>query len=158
METRAAVPDRVVPGRRLAVDAEVPAARKALEALETIVHKSSLEPELRELVRLRASQLNGCGFCVDVHSRDAMAHEETERRIFALPVWRETPFFTARERAALELAEAMTRLADGPVTDEVYDRAAAHFTRHELAELIWVVTVVNAWNRLDATTRAWRLD
>lgn len=151
-------PEPVVLRPRMAVDAELPAARKALEALEAIVHKTGLEPGLRELVRLRASQLNGCAYCVDVHSRDAMVHEETERRVFALPVWSQTPFFTARERAALELTEAMTRLADGPVTDDVYDRAADQFTAHELAELVWVITVVNAWNRLDATTRAWRLD
>jgi AhpD family alkylhydroperoxidase len=151
-------PDRVIPARRLAVDAEFPAARKALDALEAIVHKTGLEPTLRELVRLRVSQLNGCAFCVDVHSRDAMGHGETERRVFAVPVWRETPFFSARERAALDLAEAMTRLAERPLSDETFDRAAAEFTRHELAELIWVITVVNAWNRLGATTRAWPLN
>lgn len=149
---------RVVAGARLAVDAEFPAARKALDALEAVVHKSGIDAGLRELVRLRASQLNGCAFCVDMHSRDAMAHGETERRLFALPVWRETPFFTARERAALELAEAMTRLADRPVADETFERAAAEFTRHELAELIWVIAVVNIWNRLGATARPWPLN
>ncbi|HZC73212.1 MAG TPA: carboxymuconolactone decarboxylase family protein [Jatrophihabitans sp.] len=158
MNARAIESDRVVPLRRLALDAEFPAARKALDALEAIVHKTDLEPSLRELVRLRVSQLNGCAFCVDVHSRDAMGHGETERRIFAVPVWRETPFFSARERAALELAEAMTRLADRGVPDETFERAAEVFTRHELAELIWVITVVNAWNRLGATTRAWPLN
>lgn len=158
MNSRAIEPDRVIPPLRLALDAEFPAARKALDALEAIVHKTGLEPALRELVRLRVSQLNGCAFCVDVHSRDAMGHGETERRVFALPVWRETPFFTARERAAFELAEAMTRLTERPVPDQTFDSAAAVFTRHELAELIWVITVVNAWNRLDATTRAWPLN
>jgi AhpD family alkylhydroperoxidase len=149
---------RVVARERLAVDAEFPAARKALDALETVVHRSGIDAGLRELVRLRASQLNGCAFCVDMHSRDAMAYGETERRLFALPVWRETPFFTARERAALELAEAMTRLADRPVPDETFERAAAEVTRHELAELIWVIAVVNIWNRLGATARPWPLN
>ena len=149
---------RVVPERRLPIDTEVPAANRALEALDAVVHRSHLEPGLRELVRLRASQINGCAFSVDVHSRDALAHEETERRIFAVPVWRETPFFSARERAALELTEAMTRLADHPVPDETFARAADHFTRRELAELIWLIAVTNTWNRLGATTRAWSVE
>ncbi len=148
----------VAPARRLDLDAEVPAANRALEALDAVVHRSHLEPGLRELVRLRASQINGCAYSVDVHSRDALAHEETERRIFAVPVWRETPFFSPRERAALDLAEAITRLADRPVPDETFARAAAHFTRRELAELIWLIAVVNTWNRLGATTRAWSLE
>jgi AhpD family alkylhydroperoxidase len=149
---------RVVPERRLPIDAELPAARRALEALEAVVHRCHLEPGLRELVRLRASQINGCAFSVDVHSRDALAVDETERRVFAVPVWRETPFFSARERAALELTEAMTRLADHPIPDATFADAAAQFSRHELAELIWLIAVVNTWNRLGATTRAWSLE
>ena len=149
---------RVVPARRLAVDALVPAARRALDALDAAVSRTTIEPGLLDLVRLRASQINGCAFCVDVHSRDALVHEDTERRVFAVPVWRETPFFTARERAALELTEAMTRLADHPVPDQTFDHAATQFTTQELAELVWVIAVVNTWNRLGATTRAWRLD
>jgi AhpD family alkylhydroperoxidase len=150
--------DPVVPARRLALDTLLPAARRALEALDAVVRKSEIEAGLLELVRLRASQLNGCAFCVDVHSRDALVHEDTERRIFAVPVWREAAFFTARERAALELTEAMTRLADEPVTDDTFDRVAMQFTTQELAQLIWAIAVVNTWNRLEATTRAWRLE
>ena len=86
VERKAAAGERVLPDRRLPIDAEVPAARRALEALDAVVHRSQLEPGLRELVRLRASQINGCAFSVDVHSRDALVHEETERRIFAVPV------------------------------------------------------------------------
>ncbi len=144
-----------MPPRRLDLDAQLPAARRALDALDAVVRRSTLEPSLLELVRLRASQLNGCAFCVEVHSRDALVHEATERRIFAVPVWREAPVFTTRERAALELTEQMTRLADRCITDEVYEDAATHFTTQELAELIWAVAVVNTWNRLEATTRAW---
>lgn len=128
-----------------------------MHALDAVVRKFAFPAGLAELVRLRAAQLNGCAFSVDVHSRDALAHEETERRVLALPVWRETPFFTARERAALDLAEAMTRLADRPVTDEVFDAAAAVFTEQELAELIWVIAVANMWHRIGSTTRAWCL-
>jgi AhpD family alkylhydroperoxidase len=149
--------DIVVPPTRLPVERLVPAASRALTALDDAVSKTHLERGLLELVRLRAAQINGCAYCVDMHGRDALAAGETERRVLALPVWRETPFFTARERAALELSEAMTRLADHPVSDEIIDRAVAHYSERELAELIWVITVINAWTRLGATARPWPL-
>jgi AhpD family alkylhydroperoxidase len=116
-----------------------------------------VESSLLELVRARASQLNGCAYCVDMHSRDAREGGESERRLYALPVWRETAFFTDRERAALELAEAATRLTGQGVPDDVFARAAAQFTEVELAELIWTIAVINAWNRLGATARPWPL-
>jgi len=147
----------VVPPIRLRVEKLVPAASRALTALDDAVRKTELERGLLELVRLRAAQINGCAYCVDMHSRDALAAAETERRVLALPVWRETPFFTARQRAALELTEAMTRLADHPVSDEIVDGAAVHFSERELAELIWVITVINAWTRLGAAARPWAL-
>ncbi|WP_371526422.1 carboxymuconolactone decarboxylase family protein [Streptomyces sp. NBC_01283] len=144
---------------RLPVDKLAPHINRALNALDAASRKVSLEPALLELVRARVSQLNGCAYCVDMHTRDARTGGESEQRLYALPVWRETPFFTDRERAALELAaEAATRLTGGPVTDEVYDRAAGEFTEVELAELIWTITVINAWNRLGATARPWPLD
>ena len=146
-----------MPSARIAVEKLVPAASRALNALDEAVRKSRIEAGLLDLIRLRASQINGCAYCVDVHSRDALAAGETERRVFALTVWRETPFFTARQRAALELTEAMTRLADHPVPDDVVDHAAQHFSERELAELIWAITVINAWNRLGATARPWPL-
>lgn len=142
---------------RLAVDDLAPHVNQAMNALDAASRKTELEPALLELVRARASQLNGCAYCVDMHSRDARKGGESEQRLFALPVWRETPFFTDRERAALELTEAGTRLTDGPVTDEVYGRAAAQFSETELAELIWAITVINAWNRLGAIARPWPL-
>jgi alkylhydroperoxidase family enzyme len=92
-----------------------------------------------------------------MHTRDAAAAGESQQRLFTLPVWREAPFFTARERAALELTEAGTRLTDGPVPDEVFDQAAAEFSETELAELIWTIAVINAWNRLGAVARPWPL-
>jgi AhpD family alkylhydroperoxidase len=142
---------------RLAVDKLAPHINKAMNALDTASRHTQLEAPLLELVRARASQLNGCAYCVDMHSRDAREGGESERRLFALPVWRETPFFSTRERAALELTEAATRLTDGPVTDEVFERAAAAFSEVELAELVWTITVINAWNRLGATARPWPL-
>jgi AhpD family alkylhydroperoxidase len=152
-----AAAERVVPPVRLAVDELVPHINKAMNALDAAARKVSLEAPLLELVRLRASQLNGCAYCVDMHSRDARKGGDSEQRLYALPVWRETPFFTARERAALELTEAATRLTDGEVSGEVFDRAAAQFTEVELAELIWAIAVINAWNRLGATARPWPL-
>jgi AhpD family alkylhydroperoxidase len=143
---------------RVPVDKLAPHINRALNSLDAASRKVSLEPALLELVRARASQLNGCAYCVDMHTKDARTGGETEQRLYALPVWRETPFFTDRERAALELTEAATRLVDGPVTDEVFGRAAAEFTEVELAELIWTITVINAWNRLGATARPWPLD
>ncbi|MGH6654262.1 MAG: carboxymuconolactone decarboxylase family protein [Actinocrinis sp.] len=152
-----AAAERVVPPVRLAVDELVPHLNKAMNALEAASRKISLEAPLVELVRLRASQLNGCAYCVDMHSGDARKAGESEQRLYALPVWRETPFFTARERAALELTEAATRLTGGEVSDEVFARASAQFGEVELAELIWTITVINAWNRLGATARPWAL-
>jgi AhpD family alkylhydroperoxidase len=142
---------------RLAVDTLAPHINTAMNTLDAAARRSQLDASLLELVRARASQLNGCAYCVDMHSRDAREGGESERRLFALPVWREAPFFTARERAALELTEAATRLTDGPVTDEVFAQAAARFSEVELAELIWTIDVINAWNRLGATARPWPL-
>jgi AhpD family alkylhydroperoxidase len=142
---------------RLAVDELAPHINKAMNALDAASRRTVLEAPLLELVRIRASQLNGCAYCVDLHNRDAREGGESERRLYALAVWRETPFFTARERAALALTEAATRLTDGPVGDDVYGAAAAEFTEVELAELIWSIAVINAWNRLGATARAWPL-
>ncbi|HEY5032239.1 MAG TPA: carboxymuconolactone decarboxylase family protein [Actinomycetes bacterium] len=142
---------------RLAVDDLVPHLSKAMSSLEAASRKVRLEPSLQELVRARASQLNGCAYCVDMHSRDAVEGGESTRRIFLLPVWRETALFTPREHAALALTEAATRLTDGPVPDDVFAAAAAEFDETELAELIWTITVINAWNRLGATARPWPL-
>jgi AhpD family alkylhydroperoxidase len=139
------------------VDKLAPHINRAMNALDKAARDVSLETSLLELVRTRASQLNGCAYCVDMHTRDAREAGESERRLHALAVWRETPFFTAQERAALALTEAATRLTDGPVGDETFAAAAAEFTDVELAELIWVIAVINAWNRLGAVARPWPL-
>jgi AhpD family alkylhydroperoxidase len=114
---------------------------------------AGLEPELLELVRIRASQINGCGFCLDMHAKDARARNETEQRIYALNAWQETDFYTARERAALTLTEAVTLVHDGRVSDEVYREAAEVFKEAELAALIWATIVINAYNRVAIATR-----
>jgi len=110
---------------------------------------------LRELVRVRASQMNGCAYCVDMHTKDARAVGETEQRLYALPVWRETPFFTPRERAALALTESVTRLSETHVPVGTYREAAALFSEPEMAALISLIVTINAWNAIGVTTRAW---
>jgi len=117
--------------------------------------RAGIDPLLRELIRTRASQLNGCAYCVDMHSKDARAAGETEQRLFALPAWRETPFFTERERAALAFTETVTLMADTHVPDAAYDAIAAHFSPGEIAALIALVTTINAWNTIGVSTRAW---
>jgi AhpD family alkylhydroperoxidase len=109
---------------------------------------AKLDRSLFELVKIRASQINGCAYCLDMHTKDARAAGETEQRIYALNAWRETPFFTDRERAALEWTEAVTRLADRHVSDELHQRVSAHFTDDELVALTFGVVVINSWNRL----------
>ncbi|MFJ8228458.1 carboxymuconolactone decarboxylase family protein [Streptomyces sp. NPDC094448] len=128
-----------------------------MDALDVAGEEVSLELSLLELIRTRASQINGCAYCVDVHSKDAQDKGESDRRLFALPVWREAPFFTARERAALDLTEAMTRLSEGPVGDDILAAAAAEFSELELSEIIWTVAIINTWNRVVATARPWPL-
>ena len=125
--------------------------RAAIKELDRV----DFDPRLRELVRIRASQLNGCAYCIDMHSKDARAIGETEQRIYALPAWRETPFFTARERAALAFTETVTRLADTHVPDEAYQQVAAAFTADEVGALVSLIVTINAWNTIGVATRTW---
>ena len=117
--------------------------------------KVDFDPKLRELVRIRASQINGCAYCVDMHTKDARAIGETEQRLYAVAVWEETPFFDARERAALALTETITRVAETHVPAEAYAAAAEHFSEDELGALISLIIVINAWTALSVATRAW---
>ena len=130
-----------------------PAAARAMLGLEQYVRSSGLEPALIELVKLRASYLNGCAYCVDMHTKDARAAGESEQRLSAVPVWRETPFFTPRERAALAWTEAVTELGRTGVPDEAYDEARAEFAEGELIDLTMAVVAINGWNRLAVSFR-----
>jgi len=125
-----------------------PAAYQAMLGLERYVRASGLEHSLLELVKLRASQINGCAFCVDMHARDARAGGEAERRLYALPVWREAPFFTARERAALAWTEALTLVAQHPDLDAPYAALAQHFSEKERVDLTLAIGAINTWNRI----------
>lgn len=136
------------------VTPKVSGAMGALHAAAAAAARDAgVEPELLELVRIRASQVNGCAFCIDMHTKDARAGGETEQRIYALNAWRETPFFTQRERLALALAEAVTLVHDGHVPDPVYRAAAEAFKEDELAAVIWTAVVINAYNRIAVSTR-----
>jgi AhpD family alkylhydroperoxidase len=130
-----------------------PNAIKALLALEEQIGKSSLEKTLAELVRLRASQINGCAFCVDMHATDARKGGETDRRLAAVTVWRETPFFTDRERAALEWTEAVTLVSQDHVPEAVWEAVRPHFSDEEIVDLTLLVAAINSWNRLAISFR-----
>lgn len=125
-----------------------PDAAKAMLALEAAVKSLGLEPGLLELVKLRASQINGCAYCVDMHSRDARKYGESERRLYALTVWREAPFFTERERAALAWTEALTRISETRAPDADYEWLSSQFTERERVDLTLAINAINSWNRL----------
>jgi AhpD family alkylhydroperoxidase len=138
---------------RLDMAALAPEVYKAMVRLDAAAGQG-VEPKLRELVKIRASQLNHCAFCLDMHTKDALAAGESVERIVQLSAWEESRhFYTEREAAALELTEAVTVLTDGFVPDEVWARAAAHFEEKELAALVAAITVINSWNRFAVTTR-----
>jgi AhpD family alkylhydroperoxidase len=120
----------------------------AFRSLEVYVDGCGLERQLLELVKTRASQINGCAYCIEMHTKDARQAGETEQRLYALCAWREAPFFTERERAALAWTEAVTRIADGPVEDAVYEELQRHFSEKEIVDLTLAVVAINGWNRL----------
>ena len=137
--------------RRLRDERVIADAYRAMRGLESYIRQSGLEKSLIELVKLRASYINGCAYCVDMHTKDARHADETEQRLYAVPVWRETPFFTPRERAALAWAEAVTEISRNGVSDELLALAREHFTEKELVDLTMVVVTINGWNRLAIT-------
>ena len=125
-----------------------PDSVKALYGLENYVKQSGLEPGLLDLVKTRVSQINGCAYCLDMHTKDARARGEAEQRLYALDAWHETPFFSERERAALAWAETVTRVAETHVPDEAFEHARQHFTEKELVDLTLAIVAINGWNRL----------
>ena len=129
-------------------------AVKAMAALEQYVRSSRLEPKLLNLVRMRASQINGCAYCIDMHSKDARAEGESEQRLFELDAWRETPFYSERERAALAWTEAITLIHQSHAPDEVFEHVRQHFDDEELVALTLAIVAINGWNRLSIGFRA----
>jgi AhpD family alkylhydroperoxidase len=131
-----------------------PEGYKALAGLESYLSRTAIEKPLLHLVKLRASQINGCAYCIDMHSKDAREAGETEQRLYCLQAWRECPFYTDRERAALEWTEAVTLLTVGHVPDEVFERVSRHFQGKDLADLNFAVVTINAWNRIAVPFRS----
>jgi len=138
---------------RLSYAHAAPAATRAMMGLENYVRTSGLEPTLVHLVKMRASYMNGCAYCIDMHSKDARLEGETEQRLYAIPVWHETSFFTPRERAALAWTESVTAIATTGVPDEAYEAVRQHFTEEELVALTMAVVAINGWNRLAVSFR-----
>jgi AhpD family alkylhydroperoxidase len=144
---------------RLDFDSFAPGFSRAMSHLDQAATKeldrAGIDPRLRELIRIRASQLNGCAYCIDMHTKDARAIGETEQRIYGLAAWAETPYFTARERVALAFTETVTRLADTHVPDQAYSDVAGEFSPQEIGALVSLIVAINAWNAIAVTTRAW---
>jgi AhpD family alkylhydroperoxidase len=130
-----------------------PGVIHAMLGLERQVQKAGLDKKLLDLVRMRASQINGCAYCLDMHSKDARANGETEQRLYGLEAWRETPYYSTRERAALEWTEALTLVSETHVPDDVYERVRAQFSEDELAHLSLAVVAINGWNRMNVAAR-----
>ncbi|MCZ2247268.1 MAG: carboxymuconolactone decarboxylase family protein [Bacteroidia bacterium] len=140
--------------KRINVLKVAPEAYEAMIALENYIAHSGLDKKLYELIKTRASQINGCAYCINMHVRDAMKQGETAQRLFLLDAWRETHLYTEKERAVLALTEAMTQIAGKGVSDEIYKEAAKQLSEKELAAVIMSVVAINSWNRISITTNA----
>ena len=131
-----------------------PGGFKAMLSLEAYLRESGFEEALLHMVKLRASQINGCAYCIDMHWKDARAAGESEQRLYGLDAWREAPYYSDRERAAMEWTEALTNITDGHVPDAVYESVRGHFSEKELVDLSWAVAAINAWNRVAIAFRS----
>ena len=130
-----------------------PGAYKAMLGLEQYISNSPIPPILRELIKIRASQINGCAYCIDMHTQESLKTGETQRRIFALSAWKESPLFTEEERTVLQLTEEITLISEGGVSDETYDRVLKFYGENGLAQIIMQVIIINSWNRIAVSTR-----
>lgn len=135
------------------VDISASAAYRAMLSVEKVLSQCSIESSLQGLIKLRVSQINGCAYCIDMHWEDARAAGETEQRLYGLSAWRESPYYSERERAGLLMAEELTRVADRSLPDEVYEYAHDNFNDQELGDLSWTVAAINAWNRVNIGLR-----
>ncbi|SHE71188.1 carboxymuconolactone decarboxylase family protein [Pedobacter caeni] len=138
--------------QRIDIQKVNPKAYQGMFALENVLNDSSLSKTHKELIKIRASQINGCAFCLDMHTRDARGYGETEQRLYTLSAWRETSFFTEEEMAILALTEEVTLIASGGVSEQTYARAAELFSEQELSEIIMAIVTINAWNRIAVST------
>ena len=138
---------------RLDIRKVEPAAYRAMMKVENYVRASGLNKTLLELIKTRTSQINGCAFCIDMHTKDARHAGETEQRLYALSAWQETPFYTPQERAALSLTEAVTQIGKVGVPDAVYEEVSRHFTPEQIVKLLMAIATINVWNRLSIATK-----
>jgi AhpD family alkylhydroperoxidase len=134
---------------RVKVDKSNTEAFRAMLGVERYLSHCQIEKPLQELIKLRVSQINGCAYCLDMHWKDARLADETEQRLYSLPAWRDSPYYSARERAALRLAEELTRIADRFLPDEVLEQAREQFSDEEIGDLVWAIAAINAWNRVN---------
>jgi AhpD family alkylhydroperoxidase len=137
---------------RMKVKTVEPGVYKAMAVAESQLKGFNLDPKLRELIKVRVSQINGCGYCINLHTKDARKLGETEQRLYALSAWWETPFFTEEERAVFKLTEEVTLIANHGVSDEVYENAIKHFSEQKIAQLIFAIITINSWNRIAIAT------
>lgn len=138
--------------KRIQIDAIAPEAYKSLFALEQYLQKSQLSRTHKELIKIRASQINGCAFCIDMHTKDALKYGESPQRIFLLDAWRETEFFTEEERTSLQLTEEVTLIHQGGLSDQTYTKALETFGEHGLSQIIMAIVAINSWNRIAIST------
>ena len=139
---------------RISISSDAREQYRAMIALDRANHAADIDPRLHELVKIRASQINGCAYCIDMHSKDARALGETEQRLYALDAWRETPFYTDKERAALAWTEAITMVSESHVPDEVFAEVKKHFSEKEIVDVTLVAGMINLWNRIAIPMRA----
>lgn len=139
--------------QRTDISKENPAAYQAMFGLENYLKSTSIDDRTKELIKIRASQINGCAYCINMHTKEARSKGETEQRIYALSAWRDTNYFTPEERAVLALTESVTVITKEHVPDEVYDEAARHFDAKQVGELIMAIITINAWNRIAISTK-----
>ncbi|WP_152395580.1 carboxymuconolactone decarboxylase family protein [Paenibacillus guangzhouensis] len=138
--------------QRMQMNVVNPEGYRAMLGLEQYLHDSTIDKNILELIKIRASQINGCAFCLDMHTKDARKLGETEQRIYLLNAWREAPYYTPQERSVLALTEAVTLISKNQVPDEIYQEAATHYSQKELADIIMAIITINAWNRIAIST------
>ena len=138
--------------KRILIKELEPDAYKGMYELESYIRKSQIEPQLRELIKIRASQINGCAYCIDMHTQEAMKLGETQRRIFALSAWKESPLFTEKEKAVLQLTEEVTLISNDGLSDEAYNKVLEFFGENVLAQIIMQAIIINSWNRIAVST------
>lgn len=137
---------------RIRINELEPDSYKAMYAIEKYLNSTGMSKSLKEIIKIRASQINGCAFCIDMHTKDALENGETPRRIFAISAWWESPLFDAKERAALQMTDEITKIADKGLTTETYKLAKANFSDNEIAQIIMAISVINVWNRIAVST------